>query len=75
MALKIITPYLRYGKGTVYERVEIIADTEDEIKAIGPTITEYETAVQPLPGSIAYTADMSAVYLLSPSGAWTKAGV
>ncbi len=72
MALNILTPVNAYKNHVCYLRVEILADTEDEIKAIGETITEGDALVSPAPGSIAYTADMSAVYQLSPSKVWTK---
>lgn len=57
------------------QTVEILADAEADIKALGSTIEDkYGVTVVPFPGSMAYTADMSVVYQLSPSGVWTKVG-
>ena len=72
MAINIITPINKNKSSYTYSRVEILCDTEDEIKAFDETITEGDAVVRPAPGSIAYTADMSAVYQLSPSNVWTK---
>lgn len=53
--------------------VEIIADSEGDITALGSVVADkYGVNVVPYPGSMAYTADMSVVYQLSPSGTWTK---
>lgn len=54
------------------QEVEIVADTEAEITALGETVTAGDLSVIPTAGSVAYTADMSAIYMLSPSGVWTK---
>lgn len=55
------------------QKVEILADTAAEISALGKTVTDkYGNTVIPSEGSIAYTADMSVGYQLSPSGVWTK---
>ena len=61
--------------GTAFRQtVEIIADTEAEITALGETVTDmYQYEVIPAVGSVAYTADLSAGYMLSPSGVWKKA--
>ena len=75
MALKIIDPKHKNGKKTIYGVCEILVDSESEIKAFGEIVTDDRMSVEPAPGSVAYTADMSAVYILSPSGVWMKAGV
>ena len=49
------------------QEVEIVADTEAEITALGETVTAGDLSVIPTAGSVAYTADMSAIYMLSPS--------
>lgn len=54
------------------QEVEIIADAESDITALEEIVDDGDTKVIPLPGSMAYTADMSVVYQLSPSGVWTK---
>lgn len=54
------------------QEVEIIADTEAEITALGETVTVGKLSVIPMAGSVAYTADLSVGYMLSPSGVWTK---
>ena len=72
MALKIIKPDYASGASVVYCECEILADAESDITALGETVTDGRIACRPAPGSVAYTADMSAVYQLSPSGVWTK---
>lgn len=57
------------------EYCEIIADTESDILALGVTVTDADETVVCAPGSVAYTADMAAIYQLSPGGVWTKANV
>ena len=54
------------------QEVEIIADTEAEITALGETVTAGDLSVIPTPGSMAHTAGYSAIYELSPSGVWVK---
>lgn len=54
------------------QKIVVIADTEAEILALGDVVTSGEVSVRPIAGSIAYTADMSAMYQYSPSGVWTK---
>lgn len=54
------------------QEVEIIADTEAEITALGDVIEQGDLKVKASAGSLAYTADLSAGYMLSPSGVWTK---
>lgn len=55
------------------QEVEIIADAEAEITALGETVEDmHGQKVIPTPGSVAYTADMTVAYMLSPSGVWTK---
>jgi hypothetical protein len=52
--------------------VNILADSEGDITALGAEVCNGTTTVKPLPGSLAYTADLSVGYMLSPSGVWTK---
>ena len=54
------------------QEVEIIADAESDISALEEIVDDGDVKVIPLPGSMAYTADMSVVYQLSPSNVWTK---
>lgn len=56
------------------QEVEIIADAESDISTLEEIVDDGTVKVIPLPGSMAYTADMSVVYQLSPSGVWTKVG-
>lgn len=61
------------GGTPVRQEVEILADTEADITALTEIVTDqYGNTAIPFPGSMAYTADMSVVYQLSPSGTWTK---
>ena len=55
-----------------YELVNILADAESDITNLGNEVCNGKTTVIPLPGSLAYTADLSVGYMLSPSGVWTK---
>lgn len=54
------------------QKVDIIADTEAEILALGEVVTAGELSVRPTPGSMAHTAGYKAIYELSPSGMWVK---
>lgn len=54
------------------QEVEILADTEADITSLGEVVTAGDVSVVPAAGSIAFTADLSAVYIKAPSGAWTK---
>lgn len=54
------------------QEVEIIADAESDISSLEEIVDDGDVKVIPTPGSMAYTADMSVVYQLSPSGVWTK---
>ena len=54
------------------EAVEIITDTEDEITALGNEVADAYQTVKAAAGSLAYVADMSAVYRMSPAGVWIK---
>lgn len=54
------------------QEVEIIADAESDISSLEEIVDDGHVKVIPTPGSMAYTADMSAVYQFSPSGVWTK---
>lgn len=60
------------GNSVYRQEVEILADTEDEIKALDDVVDDGDNAVIATPGSMAYTADFGAVYQLSPSNKWTK---
>ena len=78
MAIKIenMTGTGLIGNTTIHQKVEITADTEGEITALpayGQPVTDVDgMAGIPAKGSLAYTADLSVGYLLSPSGTWTK---
>lgn len=54
------------------QEIVVIADSESEISTLGDVVTDGKVSVRPVAGSIAYTADMSAMYQYSPSGVWTK---
>ena len=55
------------------EELDILADTEDEIAALGTEITIGGCCtVIAKPGSMAHTAGYGVIYELSPSGVWTK---
>lgn len=54
------------------QEVEIIADTEAEITALGNVVDDGSVKVIPTAGSMAYTPDMTVMYMLSASGVWTK---
>ena len=76
MAIKIVKrEYKSRVQGTCKEYCEILADTEADITALSAVVDDGTLTVTPEPGSVAYTADMTAVYQLSPSGVWTKAEV
>lgn len=62
----------RFGFSPSAQEVEILCDTEAEILALGEIVDDGTVEVKPTPGSTAYTADMSAIYQLSPSGTWVK---
>lgn len=78
MAIKIesMTGTGLIGNTTIHQKVEITADTEGEITglpAYGEQVTDVDgMTVIPAKGSLAYTADLSVGYMLSPSGVWTK---
>lgn len=79
MAIKIKSPtgagLVGPIKGKIFrQEVEIVADAESDITALDDIVDDGDTAVIPTPGSIAYTADAKALYMLSPSGKWTKVG-
>jgi hypothetical protein len=64
-----------YRTGAEPETLEldILADTEEEIKALGVEIVIGGCCgVKAKPGSTAHTAGYGAIYELSPSGVWTK---
>lgn len=54
------------------QAVNILADTEAEILALGETVTDGNVTVIPKSDSIAYTAGYGVLYHLSNSGVWTK---
>lgn len=54
---------------------EILSDSEAEIIALGEEVSDGEFKLIPEPGSIAYAANLSAIYQMSPSGKWTKVSV
>lgn len=56
------------------ELLEILADTENDIKALDDVVSDAYEECLAAPGSRAYTADMNAIYQLSPSRVWTKVG-
>ena len=56
------------------EVLEILADTEDDIKALDDVVRDAYEECTAAPGSMAYTADMQAIYQMSPSRVWTKVG-
>lgn len=56
------------------EVLDILADTEEDITALGDVVADGFDNVKAGPGSFAYTADMGIVYQLSPSREWKKAG-
>ena len=60
------------GNSVYRQEIEILADTEDDIKALDDVVDDGENSVIPTPGSVAYTADFGVVYQLSPSNTWTK---
>lgn len=79
MAIKIKSPtgaglVGASGNSIFRQEVEIVADAESDITALGEIVDDGYFTVIPTPGSIAYTADVKAVYMLSPSGVWTKVG-
>lgn len=67
---------ISYVAGAEPEEIEldILADTEDEILALGTEITVAGCcSVKAKPKSLAHTAGYGVIYELSPSGVWTKA--
>ena len=73
MAIKIINTGNTGYRGTVRTGIyEILTDAESDITSLGETIVQDGCTYLPSPGSIAYTADLSVAYQLSPSGVWTK---
>lgn len=78
MAIKIesMTGTGLIGNSKIHQKVEITADTDAEITALpayGQPVTDVDgMTVVPVKGSLAYTADLSVGYMLSPSGVWTK---
>ena len=78
MAIKIdsMTGSGLIGNSNIHQKVEITADTEGEITSLpayGQPVTDVDgMMVVPAKNSVAYTADLSVGYMLSPSGVWTK---
>lgn len=61
------------GAAPEEEELDILADTEDEILALGTEITIHGCCkVIAKPRSLAHTAGYGAIYELSPSGRWVK---
>lgn len=64
------------GGRTFRQKVEIMADTEAEITALpgagGEVTDDFGVKVKLNEGSMAYTADMTVLYMLNASGVWTK---
>lgn len=54
------------------ETLEILADTEADILALGDVVSDGYDTVKAGPGSIARVAGFGAMYELSPSRKWTK---
>lgn len=54
------------------EVLEILVDSEEDIKTFGDTISDNYASAKAAPGSLAYTADMSVIYQKAPSGKWVK---
>jgi len=54
------------------ETLEILADTEEDILALGRDVSDGYDSVKAGPGSIARVVGFGATYELSPSGAWVK---
>lgn len=70
MAVRIVKrTYTSFACGEI---VDIIADTEADISALGKIVKDGYDEVDVGPGSVAYTADMSVIYQMSPSGTWAK---
>lgn len=73
MAIKIMNPGKSIFDASCCAKVyEILADTESDITALGETVEQDGCTYCFAVGSIAYTADLSVSYQLSPSGVWTK---
>lgn len=74
MAIKIFAQegVLENSPKPHYDLVNILCDSEDDITGLGKEVCNGTITVIPLPGSLAYTADLKVGYLLSPSGVWTK---
>lgn len=60
------------GGKTPEQEVDILADEETEISALGSVMTQGSQTFKVKPGSIAHTAGFGALYEMSPSGVWTK---
>lgn len=74
MAVQILNPDYKYGEDPGYYDCSILADTAEDIEALGAIVKDGRIAVKPFPGSVAMTADGVHKYILSPSYVWTKVG-
>ena len=66
---------ISYIDGATPDEIEldILADTEDEITALGTNIAICGRCLaKAKPGSMAHTAGYGVIYELSPSGKWVK---
>lgn len=54
---------------------EILSDSEAEIISLGQVVNDGELELMPEAGSIAYTANLSAIYQMSPGGKWMKINI
>lgn len=72
MAIKIVHPDSVTRGSVAFCECEILADAESDITGLGEVVNDGRIAVHPAPGSLAYTADLSVVYQLSPSNVWTR---
>lgn len=54
------------------ETLEILADTEEDILALGRDVNDGYDSVKAGPGSTAHTAGFGEIYELSPAGIWVK---
>jgi len=70
MAVKIISR--TYTGLPCGEAVEILADTEADIQALGDEINDGYQTVKAAAGSTAYTADLAVIYQKAPSAGWVK---
>ncbi len=61
------------GNPPIAQEVDILADAEAEILALGEIVTDmFNVTVKVAKGSQAHTAGYKEVYEYSPSGVWVK---